>query len=56
MASTRLQGLVLPLAAALALIAAGSAQAGPTVPDHAVIVCDSAGFYADYWVQNGWFC
>lgn len=53
MASTRLQGLVLPLAAALALIAAGSAQAEPTVPDHAVIVCDSASFYANYDSASG---
>lgn len=31
----------------------GTAQAAPTVPEHAVIVCDSASFYANYDSASG---
>lgn len=53
MATTRSLSLALTLTAALALISTGSAQAEPTVPEHAVIVCDSASFYTNYDSSSG---
>ncbi|NYE39389.1 hypothetical protein [Streptomyces fulvorobeus] len=47
------QGVALSATAVLALSAAGVAQAEPTVPTHAVIVCDSASFYANYDSASG---
>jgi hypothetical protein len=47
--------LVVTVTAALALLFAtgSSAQAGPVVPEHAIIVCQSASFYANYDSANG---
>ncbi|WP_435971731.1 hypothetical protein [Streptomyces sp. Qhu_M48] len=53
MNSTRKAGVVLSVMAVLTLGTAGVAQAGPTVPEHAVIVCDSASFYANYDSASG---
>jgi hypothetical protein len=41
------------LASGLSLVAAGTAAAEPTIPDHAVIVCDSATFYRNYDSAGG---
>ncbi|TXS44317.1 hypothetical protein [Streptomyces sp. t39] len=38
---------------ALTLALATPAGAEPTVPDHAVIICDSASFYANYDSSTG---
>jgi hypothetical protein len=46
-------GLAVSAAALLVLGAAGAGQAAPTVPEHAVIVCDSASFYANYDSSSG---
>lgn len=45
---TRRASVVLALSAAAGLVATGGARAEPVVPTHAVIVCDSASFYANY--------
>ncbi|WP_199810798.1 hypothetical protein [Streptomyces sp. WMMB 714] len=41
------------LTAGSLILAAPSAQADPTTPDHAVIVCDSASLYANYDSAKG---
>jgi hypothetical protein len=46
-------GLTLCAAALLLLGSAGTGRAEPTVPEHAVIVCDSASFYANYDSSSG---
>ncbi|MEU1125853.1 hypothetical protein ABZ371_20365 [Streptomyces sp. NPDC005899] len=53
MSTTWRTGLALVLTAASTVIATGASQAEPTVPDHAVIVCDSASFYANYDSSSG---
>ncbi|MFD9502774.1 hypothetical protein [Streptomyces sp. NPDC060035] len=53
MSTTLRAGVTLSLTAAFALMAAGISQAEPTVPEHAVIVCDSASFYANYDSSSG---
>ncbi|MFG2593934.1 hypothetical protein [Streptomyces sp. NPDC048438] len=53
MSTTWRAGVALTLTAAFALIPVGSSQADPTVPEHAVIVCDSASFYANYDSSSG---
>ncbi|MFD6419728.1 hypothetical protein [Streptomyces sp. NPDC060194] len=45
--------LVLSLTTALLLTGAAAVHAEPTVPTHAVIVCDSASFYANYDSASG---
>ena len=47
-ATRRRAGAVAALATGLTLLAGGTAAAEPTVPAHAVIVCDSATFYRNY--------
>jgi hypothetical protein len=53
MNTTQKLGVALSVTAALTLSTAGAAQAEPTVPEHAVIVCDSASFYANYDSASG---
>ena len=48
MNTTRKLALALSVTAALTLTGTGAAHADPVVPDHAVIVCDSASFYSNY--------
>ncbi|WP_049576388.1 hypothetical protein [Streptomyces sp. SBT349] len=49
----RLVAVPAALAASLTLAAAVPAQADPVVPDHAVIVCQSASFYDNYDSSSG---
>lgn len=53
MATTTRRGAALALTATLALLSTGTAHADPTVPEHAVITCDSASFYANYDSASG---
>lgn len=53
MNTTRSLGFALSAAAAFTVVASGTAHAEPTVPEHAVIVCDSASFYANYDSSSG---
>ncbi|MDG9715381.1 hypothetical protein [Streptomyces sp. DH24] len=53
MNTTHRAGVALAVTAVLSLSTAGVANAEPTVPQHAVIVCDSASFYANYDSASG---
>lgn len=49
----RLVAVPAALVAGLTLAVAAPAQADPVVPDHAVIVCQSASFYDNYDSASG---
>jgi hypothetical protein len=46
-------GLASTASVLLLMGSAGAAGAEPTVPEHAVVVCDSASFYANYDSSSG---
>ncbi|MDT0377373.1 hypothetical protein RM572_01115 [Streptomyces sp. DSM 42041] len=53
MRARRLAALGAAAVAPLIALPTASAQADPVVPDHAVIVCQSASFYANYDSSSG---
>ena len=53
MRARRLAALGAAAVAPLIALPTASAQADPVVPDHAIIVCQSASFYANYDSSSG---
>lgn len=53
MPARRLAALGTAVVAPLIALPATSAQADPVVPDHAVVVCQTASFYANYDSASG---